>query len=141
MFIPIDPTIAVAGQITPADVATAKAQGFATIVNNRPDEEQAGQPGGAEIAAAAGAAGLAYVAIPVTHAGIAPAQVDAMVEALDAANGPVLAFCRSGTRSTMLWSLAEAKRGRDPDDLVRLAAAAGYDVSGFLPTMRALQQP
>ncbi len=139
MFIPIDPTISVAGQITAADVATAKAQGFATIVNNRPDGEQGGQPGGDEIAAAAQAAGLGYVAIPVTHAGIAPAQVEAMAAALDGAAGPVLAFCRSGTRSTMLWALAEAKRGRDPDELVRLAGAAGYDVGGLVAAMRASQ--
>ena len=138
MFIPLDNSISVAGQISAADVAAAKAQGFAAIVNNRPDDEQPGQPGGGEIAAAAEAAGLSYVAIPVTHAGIAPHQVEAMAEALAAAEGPVLAFCRSGTRSTMLWSLAEARRGRDPDEIVRLAAAAGYDVSGLLPAMRAM---
>lgn len=139
MFIPLDTTILVAGQIGPGDIATAQAQGVTTVINNRPDGEQAGQPTGDEIEAAAAAAGMAYLAIPVAHAGIAPEQVDEMVAALEAADGPVLAFCRSGTRSTMLWTLAESKRGRDPDELADLAAAAGYDVGGLMPAMRALQ--
>lgn len=139
MFIPLDTNISVAGQIGPDDIATAQAQGVTTVLNNRPDGEQAGQPTGDEIEAAAAAAGMAYLAIPVTHAGIAPEQVDQMAAALEAANGPVLAFCRSGTRSTMLWALAEAKRGREPEALAALAAAAGYDVGGLMPAMRALQ--
>lgn len=139
MFIPLDTDISVAGQIGPGDIATAKARGVTTIINNRPDGEQTGQAGGDEIRAAAEAAGLAYVAIPVTHAGIAPEQVGQMAAALEAADGPVLAFCRSGTRSTMLWALAEAKRGREPEALAALAAAAGYDVGGLMPAMRALQ--
>ena len=139
MFTALDTMISVAGQIAPADIAAARAEGVTTIINNRPDGEQAGQPTGAEIEAAAAEAGLAYVAIPVTHAGIAPAQVEAMASALGRAEGKVLAFCRSGTRSTMLWALAEAKRGRDPDELAALAAAAGYDVGALMPAMRAMR--
>jgi uncharacterized protein (TIGR01244 family) len=129
MFRTLDDTISVFGQITPADVAEAKALGFTTIINNRPDGEQDGQPEGAEIAAAAEAAGLAYVAIPVDHSGFSEAQVSAMADALGAADGPVLAFCRSGTRSTFLWALASAWRGADGDALVAKAANAGYDIS------------
>ncbi|MBB5684573.1 TIGR01244 family sulfur transferase [Sphingobium boeckii] len=131
MFIRIDDSISVSPQITPAQVAEAAAQGVALIVNNRPDEEEAGQPMGAEIEAAANAAGIAYRAIPVTHSGFSAHQLAAMNEALAAANGPVLAYCRSGTRSTYLWALARAQQGDAPDDLAAKAANAGYDLGGI----------
>ena len=82
---------------------------------------------------------LAYVAIPVTHAGIGPDQIEAMASALGRAQGRVLAFCRSGTRSTMLWALAEARRGRSPEEIAGLAAKAGYDVGALMPAMRTLK--
>ena len=82
MFRTLDETILVAGQIQPEDVATAAAQGVRTIINNRPDDEQAGQPRGAEIEAAAKAAGLGYAHIPVDHSGFSHEQVDAMTAAL-----------------------------------------------------------
>ena len=138
MFRTLDEAILVDGQITPQDVAEAARQGVTLVVNNRPDDEQPGQPAGAEIASAARAAGLDYVAIPVTHAGFAMPQVDAMAEALGSAEGKVLAFCRSGTRSTLLWALARAKAGDDPDVLATKAAAAGYDLSPVRAAMDAL---
>jgi len=116
-------------QITLADVAEAKALGTTLIVNNRPEGESDDQTPGAEIEAAARAVGIDYVAIPVTHAGFGQGQVDAMREALDAATGPVLAYCRSGTRSTLLWALAEAKAGKNPSVIASKAAGAGYDVT------------
>lgn len=116
-------------QITTADVAAAAAQGVALIINNRPEGESEDQTPGAVIEQAARAAGLDYVAIPITHAGFSEAQVKAMAMALDAAKGPVLAYCRSGTRSTLLWALAEASRGSDPDALAAAAAGAGYDIT------------
>lgn len=136
MFRTLDDRVSVWGQITPAEVAEAAAAGFAAIVNNRPDGESPDQPAGAEIAAAARAAGLAYVAIPVDHSGFPEARVAAMAEALEAADGPVLAFCRSGTRSTFLWALARARLGDDRDALIAKAARAGYDlgpIAGALP--------
>jgi uncharacterized protein (TIGR01244 family) len=131
----IDETISVAPQITPADVAGIAAAGFVAIVNNRPDEEEAGQPEAAAIQAAAQAAGLRYAAIPVTHAGFSSTQVEAMAEVLAAADGPVLAFCRSGTRSCNLWALARASTGGDPAELTAKAAGAGYDLSGLRPVL------
>lgn len=117
-------------QIAPEDVAQAAAEGVTLIVNNRPDEEAPDQPGGDAIAAAAADAGIGYVAIPVTHAGFSVPQVDAMRTALDGnEGGKTLAFCRSGTRSTLLWALAEADDGRDPEAIAAEAAGAGYDVS------------
>jgi uncharacterized protein (TIGR01244 family) len=133
MFKMIDDLTFVAPQITVADVAAAQAQGIVLIINNRPDGEEPDAPQGAQIEAAARAAGIGYVAIPVTHAGFSQPQVDAMLAALDTAEGPVLAYCRSGTRSTLLWALASAKMGEDKSDLVRKAAAAGYDLSPIDP--------
>ena len=135
MFRTLDSTISVYGQIAPEDVAAAKAQGFTTIVNNRPDNEQPGQPAGAEIEAAAKAAGLDYVAIPVDHSGFNEGQVAAMADVLQTARGPVLAFCRSGTRSTFLWALARNRLGDEGEALIAKAANAGYDLSAIRPVL------
>lgn len=131
----IDDTISVAPQIAPEDVPALAAAGFVAIVNNRPDDEDAGQPSGAAVQAAAEAAGLSYTAIPVTHAGFSGHQVEAMAAVLADAQGPVLAFCRSGTRSCNLWALAQASQGGDPDTLIAKAAGAGYDLSGIRPLL------
>ena len=134
----IDETISVSPQITPAEVTEIARAGFKAIVNNRPDEEEPGQPSGDAIRAVAETLGLSYHAIPVTHAGFSMPQVEAMRSALEGAGGPVFAYCRSGTRSTNLWALAEASRGTDPDTLVGKAANAGYDISGIRPMLDAL---
>ncbi|MGH6786549.1 MAG: TIGR01244 family sulfur transferase [Novosphingobium sp.] len=129
MFRQLSETVFASPQIGLAEIAAAKAQGIALIVNNRPEDESEDQVPGAEIAAAAEAAGIAYRAIPVGHAGFSEPQVAAMAEALAEAQGPVLAYCRSGTRSTLLWALAQASQGADPDALAAAAAAAGYDLA------------
>ena len=123
----IDERTYVSGQVDPADLPAIKAAGVAMIVNNRPDGEEPGQPAAAAIETAARAAGLDYRFIPVAS-GFSADQVDAMTKALDAAEGPVLAFCRSGTRSTFLWALARARQGEEAEELMRNAAAAGYDL-------------
>jgi uncharacterized protein (TIGR01244 family) len=133
MFRRLDARTLVAGQIRPEDLPQAAAAGVTMVVNNRPDGEEPGQPSSAEIEAAAQSAGLAYRYIPVAG-GLSPAQVDAMAEALQ--DGNVLAFCRSGTRSTWLWALARAQFGDDADSLVAAAAAAGYDISPVLRHLR-----
>src|SRR5579871_732481 len=103
MFRTLTDQVLASPQITLDDVAAAKAAGVTLIVNNRPEGESEDQTAGADIEAAAAAAGIRYVAIPVTHAGFSEWQVKAMAEALEQADGPVLAYCRSGTRSTLLW--------------------------------------
>ncbi len=138
MIRPLNDRVAVAPQIAPEDLTAIAAAGYVAIVNNRPDGEEPGQPGGDAIRAAAEAAGLTYTAIPVDHSGIARPQMEAMVAALANADGPVLAYCRSGTRSCNLWALAAAQAGRNPDLLVAQAAGAGYDLSGLRPTLDAL---
>lgn len=135
---PLNDRFAVAPQIDPQDLPAIAAAGFVAVINNRPDEEEAGQPAADTIRAAAEAAGLAYHAIPVTAAGFSHPQLDAMAAAIAGADGPVLAFCRSGTRSCNLWALAAAKAGRDPALLVVQAHSAGYDLSGMRPTLDTL---
>lgn len=134
----IDDKISVAPQISPEQVPALAEAGFKAIINNRPDGEEFGQPDGAALRQAAEAAGMTYAAIPVTHAGFSAVQVEAMVDALEQAEGPVLAYCRSGTRSCNLWALAEASRGDDPDALTAKAAGAGYDIEGIRPLLDAL---
>ncbi len=134
----IDDSISVAPQIRPEDVPALAAAGFVHIINNRPECEEFGQPTGAQIAEAAEAAGLGYTEIPVTPGGFSMAQVEAMAEALGSVEGPVLAYCRSGTRSCNLWALATAYKGGVPDELVEKGAGAGYDLSGIRPALEQL---
>lgn len=137
----IDDRISVAPQIAPEDIPAIKAAGFAAIINNRPDGEEDTQPTGDAIRAAAEDQGLAYSSIPVTHAGFSMPQVTAMIDALGAASGPVLAFCRSGTRSCNLWALSQAGLGADPDSLTQQARGAGYDLTALRPLMDAVAPP
>jgi uncharacterized protein (TIGR01244 family) len=129
----------VAPQISVNALSDAAALGVTLVINNRPEDESDDQTPGAEIEAAARVAGMDYVAIPVTHSGFSEPQVEAMATALDGATGGVLAYCRSGTRSTLLWALAEASQGGDPDALTNMAAKAGYDVNPIRPLMDMLK--
>jgi len=135
----VDDSISVAPQISVEDVAAIKAAGFTGIVNNRPDDEEAGQIPGDAIREAAEAAGLSYTAIPITHAGFSYPQIAAMADVLAAADGPVLAFCRSGTRSCNLWALAQAKNGADADALIAKGAGAGYNLDSLRPLLDQLK--
>jgi uncharacterized protein (TIGR01244 family) len=129
MFRKIDDRTYASPQITVAEVAYAKALGVGLIVNNRPEGESDDQTPGEVIEAAAREAGMAYVAIPVTHAGFSMAQVEALDAALkQAGDAPVLAYCRSGTRSTLLWALTMARGGMSADEIAAKAASAGYDI-------------
>ena len=127
-------------QLTLADVAAASSMGVTLIVNNRPEGEADDQTPGAEIEAAARAAGLNYLAIPVTPGTFDEAQVSAMRDALGAADGKVLAYCRTGTRSTLLWALAQAASGESLEHIASAASAAGYDVSPIHPAMAELSR-
>ena len=120
----------VAPQISIEDIAEAKAQGFAMVVNNRPDGEEPGQPLGADIEDAAQAAGIEYRSVPIVR-GIGPADVETMREAFDAVgdSGKVFAFCRTGTRSTLAWALARNEQGMPREKIDRAAAEAGVDLT------------
>lgn len=128
----------VAPQIGLDDVAEAKAKGFALIINNRPDGEDSLSPQGDEMAHACAAEGIAYAAVPISHSGFSHAQLDAFDKLFGSATGPVLGYCRSGTRSTHLWALARARAGDDLDGIVNAASKGGYDLSGLYPMMEAL---
>ena len=130
-FRKVTDTFEVSPQITPDEARQAAAAGVVLIINNRPDGEQPGQPTNAEIEAAARAGGADYLYLPVVGRPTAD-QAKAQAAAVAAAKGPVLAFCRSGTRSITTWALGEAAAGHDKAELAKLAADAGYDLSAAL---------
>lgn len=122
-------------QLHPAEMPSLAAVGIRLIVNNRPDGEDPGQPSSAEMEAAARAAGLDYRHIPIAG-GFPVERIEAMAEALH--KGPLLAFCRSGTRSTFLWALARSALGVPAEESVAAAAEAGYDLGPIRALCEAL---
>ena len=127
----INEHISVSPQISPVDLVAIKAAGFVTVINNRPDGESPDQPSSAQMQAAAEAAGLAYHYIPLGRDGVSPDMVAETEAVLEGSNGPVFAYCRSGTRSTTVWALSQA--GQLPaQEIVSAAAQAGYDMSHLL---------
>ena len=134
-FARLGPKALVAGQISPDQVAEAAAAGVTAIVNNRPDGEEPGQPTGAEIEAAAKAAGLIYAHMPIS-AEFSDDKIEALRELLADSPGQVLLFCRSGTRSAYLWALARARDGAPADELIRRTAQAGYNIRPILPWLK-----
>ncbi|HEX9933379.1 MAG TPA: TIGR01244 family sulfur transferase [Allosphingosinicella sp.] len=125
----LDNKTLVAGQILPSQVSEIAAVGVTMIVNNRPDGEEPGQPAAAEIEAAARAAGLGYRHIPIAS-GFATGDILAMMDAMiEAGEGKLLAFCKSGTRSTFLWALTRQEQGVPVEEIVSSAAGAGYELN------------
>ena len=127
----LSPQFAVSPQITPQDIPALKAQGYRAIIANRPDGEGADQPTFAEIEAAAHAAGMQARYIPISGGMVGDDDVEAFRSALRAMPGPVLAYCRSGTRSATLWSLAQADDMPLPQ-ILAATSTAGYDLSGVV---------
>lgn len=139
-FIKLADGFYVSRQLKPEDIAEAVDLGVALIINNRPDGEEPGQPAGAEIEAAARAAGLGYVQIPIRGMGVNDASLDAFDKAVADSAGPILAYCRSGTRSTMLRAFARAKAGVEVDDIIAEAVKAGYNIAGQRQALRSLAE-
>lgn len=108
---PLTPDFAVAGQITPEQIAEIKAAGYRSVICNRPDGEQPGQPSAASVRAAAEAVGLAFRHIPVSGGIFPPDAVAATAAALEELEGPIFAYCRSGARSTTLYTMARRAAG------------------------------
>ena len=124
----LDEKLLVCGQITPEDIDQAASAGVRLIINNRPDGEEPGQPLSADLKAKADALSIAYRYIPISGGNFDDASVMAFGDALASADGPTLAFCRTGTRATTLWALSQA--GSRPTAAILSAAnAAGYDLS------------
>lgn len=122
----------VAAQIRPEDVAALKEAGFGTVVCNRPDGEAGGQAPVAEIAAAAEAAGLVFAHNPIKSGAPTPEAVSRQRAICAGSDAPVFAYCATGTRSTILWTLANPE-GLDADQRIGCAAAAGYDLAALRP--------
>lgn len=135
-FKPLDDGVAVSPQITLNDVAEAARQGYRSIISNRPDGEEPGQLSADEIRAEATRHGLAFAHIPVVAGKAAAADAAAMARAMDTLPAPVLAFCRSGMRSTNLWALAKAET-RAANSPLGTATAAGDGVADSAPELRA----
>lgn len=133
----LDDNFSVSPQITVADVAETARLGFKTLVANRPDGEEYGQPEMKAIEAAAKEHGLDWVFLPVQSGNILDSDVDDFVPMLENAQKPILAFCRSGMRCTVLWALSNA-RYIPADPLLNRAREAGYDLSPLRP--RLIQQ-
>ncbi|MCF6099035.1 TIGR01244 family sulfur transferase [Mesorhizobium muleiense] len=101
----------VSGQIQPEEVAAIKAAGFKSVICNRPDDEQPGQPSADTVKAAVEAAGLTFRYIPVISGRITAQNVEDQAEALDELEGPIFAYCRSGARCTNLFGLIQQSKG------------------------------
>jgi len=119
----------------PKHMAEAAARGVTLVVNNRPDGEAFDQIDAAALGEAAREAGLAYLHLPV-ETEFSREKVAALTEALSNAEGRVLVFCRSGTRSAYLWALARAREGAVPEALVANATRAGYNLRPILPWLK-----
>jgi sulfide:quinone oxidoreductase len=130
----ISPNFLVTGQISVSDIGTIAASGIKTIIGNRPDNESEGQPAVSDIASAAEARGMTFLNVPVSSKVITDADVDDFERACSDAAGPVLAYCRTGMRSTILWALSQTK-SKKIDEILSATAEAGYDLSRLQPRL------
>ncbi|MCH9808882.1 MAG: TIGR01244 family phosphatase [Alphaproteobacteria bacterium] len=131
--------LSVAPQISADEVAEIAAAGFKTIICNRPDGEDALQPGCQAISDAASRLGVAVVHQPVVSGQLGMADVVAFKKLVEDAQKPVLAYCRSGTRCVTLWGLSQAGN-LSSQEIIGAAAIAGYDLSGLAATLDSLAQ-
>lgn len=133
----ITPTYFVAPQLDPADMPDVAAAGITTVICNRPDIEVSPAFQADALQAAAEAAGLTFHRHPLTHQTMTPDNVDKHMAMANSAEGAVLAYCASGTRSTVVWCLGQA--GKMPTDAILEAArAGGYDLDALRPTLDAV---
>ena len=135
-LVPLAPGLSAAGKLDAGDIEALARAGVRTIINNRPDGEDPGQLPAAEARRLAQDHGIAYHHIPVTAATLSRADVEAFAAVLQEAPQPVVAHCRSGTRSTLLWALARLRDGADPFALIGEAARHGIDITA-LPALAA----
>jgi uncharacterized protein (TIGR01244 family) len=134
---PLSDAYAVSPQIAPQDAAAIAAAGYVTVICNRPDGENPPGLAADAIRAAVEAAGLRFVDNPFNAMTLNLDHVAAQAAAMAEAEGPVLAYCASGNRSSVVWALAQA--GRQPADaLIGAAARHGYHLEGLRPQIEAL---
>jgi len=126
----ISPFLSVSPQLKPEELGVVEAMGFKSIINNRPDGEAEDQPTAAVMEAVAKRHGLEYRNQPVISGRITEADVAQFGKLMAELRGPVLAFCRTGTRSTTLWALSQAGR-LSPDAILKTAEQAGYQLEAL----------
>jgi uncharacterized protein (TIGR01244 family) len=137
----IDDRVAVCGQLQPRDMKDIAAMGYRAVVNNRPDGEALfGQPRTGDLKRAAEAAGLVFLDLPFSGPRASPEQVRALLDLLAERPGPVVAFCKSGMRSALLWGAAAIAAGRPPDDVLVAAERAGQNLEPVREIMVGLAQ-
>jgi uncharacterized protein (TIGR01244 family) len=128
-LLPLDDRVAVCGQLKPGDMKDVAAAGFTAVVNNRPDGEALfGQPRTDDLRRAAEAAGLTFLDLPFSGPRASPDQVKALATLLAEPDRRVVAFCKSGMRSALLWGAAALAGGRSLDDVLKTARQAGQDL-------------
>jgi uncharacterized protein (TIGR01244 family) len=133
----ITDSYAVAPQIDIAEVPAIRAAGFATVIDNRPDGEIPPHLHTGAMRAAVEAAGMVFVANPVIGGQMTMENVAAQGAAIAAATGPVLAYCASGNRSSVVWALSQAG-ARPADELIGLPARHGYQLEHLRPMIESL---
>lgn len=121
----------VSGQLAPEDITALHEAGIKTLICNRPDQEAAGQPAYADLAAQARAHGMAIHLLPVVHSTINSNDVNTFASLLDTAEKPIHAWCGSGLRAITLWSLAQRKSAADNANLIMQAQGLGFDFKSF----------
>lgn len=132
----ITDTYFVAPQLDAADMTEAAEAGITTIIANRPDPEVPPSHQADALQAAAEAAGLSFVHLPIAHQTMTPEAIETQMRALSEAHGKVLAYCASGTRSTVIWAIGTAQAGQmSPDEILSAAASGGYDLSNMRPLL------
>jgi sulfide:quinone oxidoreductase len=131
----LTPTLSVSPQLSVADVAEAAKEGFRAIIDNRPDGEEGGQISAAEMEKLAADQSMGFAHIPVVSGSVDDESVEKMADALDRLDGPVLAYCRTGTRSATLWALTQSGSA-DPDDILSITRDAGYDLTQLKPRLK-----
>ena len=134
---PLTPTYAVSPQISPEDLPLIAEAGFSTVICNRPDAENPPEWQAAAMAEAAAAAGLQFHNLPLTHQTMTAENVARQRDLINAASGPVLAYCASGTRSSVIWSLGQAGH-LSTDQILAATAQAGYQLDQLRPTLDAM---
>lgn len=134
---PLTDRYSVSPQISADTVPDIAAAGYTTVICNRPDGEVPPHLQAAAIRAAVEAAGLEFVELALTHETMTPDNAAHQRALVDAAPGPVLAYCASGTRCTVIWALGAAADG-NVDDILGRAQAAGYQLEGLRPALAGL---
>lgn len=136
---PLTDSYAVSPQIGVEDVDALRDAGITLVICNRPDAEVPPSHQADAIGAAVRAAGIAFEVLPLTHQTMTADNIARQADLAAGAQGKVLAYCASGTRSSVVWALGQAA-SRSPDEILTAAARAGYDLAGLRPTLEAIAQ-